>query len=65
MSELSVKYRAISSVIQLDPMANRLLSEAAERSGRSKVQEASMRIKDHLLLFSDIATEGKRFPQEP
>lgn len=65
MSESSVKYRAISSVIQLDPMANRLLSEAAERSGRSKVQEASMRIKDHLLLFSDIATEGKRFPQEP
>lgn len=65
MSESSVKYRAISSVIQLDSMANRLLSEAAERSGRSKVQEASMRIKDHLLLFSDIATEGKRFPQEP
>lgn len=65
MSESSVKYRAISSVIQLDPMANRLLSEAAERSGRSKVQEASMRIKDHLLLFSDIATEGKRFRQEP
>jgi hypothetical protein len=59
---MSGHYKDTSTVVQLSAALNKLLTESAARSGRTKVQEASLRLRDHLLLFSDIATEGKRFP---
>lgn len=59
---MSGNYKDTSTVVQLPANLNKLLTESANRSGRTKVQEASLRLRDHLLLFSDIATEGKRFP---
>ncbi|EPC4028304.1 TraY domain-containing protein [Aeromonas salmonicida] len=58
------KYRETSTVVSLNPESNRLLTESAKRSGRTKVQEASIRLRDHLLHFSEIATEGKRFEEK-
>ncbi|MGL6360001.1 TraY domain-containing protein [Aeromonas hydrophila] len=58
---MSGPYKDTSTVVQLSADLNKLLTEAASRSGRTKVQEASLRLRDHLMLFSDIATEGKRF----
>ncbi len=43
---------------------NKLLTEAAARSGRSKVKEAVLRLADHLQHFPDIATTGKRFGKD-
>lgn len=60
---MSKIYKNTSTVVQLSPEENRLLTESAERSGRTKLQEASIRLKDHLHNFSDIATLGKRFEQ--
>ncbi|MGL4355113.1 MULTISPECIES: TraY domain-containing protein [Aeromonas] len=65
VAEMSQTYRKTSTVVELDARVNQLLTEAARRSGRSKVQEASVRLRDHLLNFSDIATEGKRFLVKP
>ncbi|MGU5694620.1 TraY domain-containing protein [Aeromonas veronii] len=59
---MTISYKGVTTVVQLDSNANRLLTEAAERSGRSKVAEATIRLRDHLKNFEDIAAEGKRFP---
>lgn len=58
---MSGHYKDTSTVVQLSADLNKLLTESASRSGRTKVQEASLRLRDHLMHFSDIATEGKRF----
>lgn len=55
------KYSWVSTVVELTPEMNRLLTQASSRSRRSKTQEASVRLFDHLMHFQDIATEGKRF----
>ncbi|MFT2798513.1 TraY domain-containing protein [Serratia sp. N21D137] len=47
--------------MRLSPNVNRLLTESALRTGRSKTQEALLRLTDHLNNFEDIASEGKRF----
>ncbi|WP_258557416.1 TraY domain-containing protein [Serratia fonticola] len=47
--------------MRLSPNVNRLLTESALRTGRSKTQEALLRLTDHLTNFEDIASEGKRF----
>ncbi|WP_235784873.1 TraY domain-containing protein [Serratia fonticola] len=47
--------------MRLSPNVNRLLTESAIRTGRSKTQEALLRLTDHLINFEDIASEGKRF----
>jgi len=48
-------------VIQLSPLMEQLLGEAAARAKRSYSKEAAVRIEDHLMNFGDIATVGKRF----
>lgn len=55
------EWKSSSTVIELSPEANRLLSQAAIRSGRTKVKEATVRLDDHLKNFPDIAREGRRF----
>lgn len=49
------------AIVDLSPEDNRRLTEAAQRCGRSKRKEASLRLADHLKNFPDIAAEGKRF----
>ncbi|WGM03645.1 TraY domain-containing protein [Arsenophonus nasoniae] len=54
-------FSSVATVVELTPEMNRLLSQAAARSRRSKTQEATIRLFDHLKNFPDIATEGRRF----
>ncbi|MEN3262645.1 TraY domain-containing protein [Sodalis endosymbiont of Spalangia cameroni] len=54
-------WKGRKTVIEMTPEVNRLLTQAAARSGRSKVKEASLRLADHLKSYMDIATEGRRF----
>ncbi|WGL94030.1 TraY domain-containing protein [Arsenophonus nasoniae] len=54
-------FSSVATVVELTPEMNRLLSQAAARSRRSKTQEATIRLFDHLRNFPDIATEGRRF----
>lgn len=55
------QWKAVQLVMRLSPTVNRLLSESAKRTGRSKTQEALLRLTDHLISFEGIASEGKRF----
>lgn len=55
------QWKAVQLVMRLSPNVNRLLTESARRTGRSKTQEALLRLTDHLINFEDIASEGKRF----
>lgn len=55
------QWKEVQLVMRLSPTVNRLLSESARRTGRSKTQEALLRLTDHLISFEDIASEGKRF----
>lgn len=55
------QWKEVQLVMRLSPTVNRLLSESARRTGRSKTQEALLRLTDHLVSFEDIASEGKRF----
>lgn len=41
--------------IRLSPDTNKLLAEAAKRSNRKKLQEALLRLEDHLYRFRSIA----------
>lgn len=52
----SKQYRPVSISFKISARANRYLTEAINRSGRSKLQEARLRLEDHLLRFMDIAT---------
>ncbi|ERK05988.1 MULTISPECIES: TraY domain-containing protein [Serratia] len=54
-------WKSAQTVIDMTPEVNRLLTQAAKRSGRSKVKEATLRLADHLKTVTDIATEGRRF----
>lgn len=51
----------VSINFMLDGIVNKKLSESANRSGRTKRDEAALRLSDHLYRFTDIAAEGKRF----
>lgn len=62
--ELYKGYPSSSVVVVLNPRMNKLLTEASKRSKRAKTQEAAVRLQDHLMNFSDIATTGKRFKKE-
>lgn len=55
------EWKSSSTVVELSSEMNRLLSQAATRSGRTKVKEATIRLEDHLKNFPDIATAGRRF----
>jgi hypothetical protein len=47
--------------LQLGAEVNKLLTLAAKRSGRTKRQEALLRLTDHLQQVQDIAAAGKSF----
>lgn len=53
--------RGVTLTLEINARVNELLSRSAERSGRTKRQEALLRLEDHLNEFVDIAATGKRF----
>jgi len=52
-------YKPVFITIQLSSETNKLLSESAARSHRKKLQEATIRLDDHLMRFHSISEKGK------
>jgi len=48
-------YKKVYVTLNLSEQANKLLTESAKRSNRKKVQEAKLRIEDHLQRFRSIS----------
>lgn len=55
------KFKKVGLTVDVPPDVNRLLTQAAQRSKRTKTMEALVRLEDHLKNFPDIATSGRRF----
>ena len=53
--ELEGIYRDVLISFPVKAHSNRLLSQAAERAGRTKRQEAKLRLHDHLEKFQSIS----------
>ena len=53
--ELNTDYRVVYISFQLSAESNRLLTAAAKRSNRKKVQEAKLRLEDHLKRYRSIS----------
>lgn len=51
-------YKKVFIAFQLSERANRLLSESAKRSNRRKLQEAALRLEDHLNQVFSISHVG-------
>ncbi len=58
MKEEQKNYKPVFITIQLSSEANKLLSESAARSHRKKLQEATIRLDDHLIKFHSISEKG-------
>jgi hypothetical protein len=48
-------YKKVYVTLNLSERHNQLLTESAKRSGRKKVQEAKLRLEDHLQRFRSIS----------
>ena len=55
------KEKGMQVLLRLSPEMTAMLSQAADRSGRSNTKEALVRLEDHLKSFTDLATPGRRF----
>lgn len=53
--ESNINYEKVYITILLSEKANRLLSESCDRSKRKKIQEATLRLEDHLNKFRSIS----------
>ncbi len=53
--ECYAQYKKVYITIQLSHKVNKLLTESSERSHRKKVQEALIRLEDHLNKFRSIS----------
>jgi hypothetical protein len=60
--ESNNNYRKVHITIQLSKSANRLLSESCGRSNRKKIQEATLRLEDHLNKFRSISELNYAIP---
>lgn len=49
------EYGAVFISFEVDAKANKFLTEAASKSGRTKRQEARLRLHDHLHRFASIS----------
>ena len=58
------KFKKVGLTVDISPDVNRLLTQAALRSKRTKTQEALVRLEDHLKNFPDIARPGRRFRED-
>lgn len=55
-SDIDVKgYKPVYVSVRITAEANELLSNAAKRSGRTKTQEAKLRLHDHLERYKCIS----------
>ncbi len=52
-------YESVQVSMKIDSSANKLLTQAAKRSGRSKTQEAKLRLHDHLEKYQSISEMHK------
>lgn len=58
--ELEIEtYRDVLISFPVNSRGNKLLSQAAERAGRTKRQEAKLRLHDHLEKFQSISEVNK------
>ena len=53
------EYRSVFISFEINEKANKFLSEASKRSGRTKKQEAKIRLHDHLEKFLCISELNK------
>ncbi|HHX2613454.1 TPA: TraY domain-containing protein [Legionella pneumophila] len=60
--ESNNNYRKVHITIQLSQSANRLLSESCGRSNRKKIQEATLRLEDHLNKYRSISELDHAIP---
>ncbi|WP_115711848.1 TraY domain-containing protein [Legionella sainthelensi] len=60
--ESNNNYRKVHITIQLSQNANRLLSESCGRSNRKKIQEATLRLEDHLKKYRSISELDHAIP---
>lgn len=56
-------YKKVFITIQISEESNRFLSESAKRSNRKKVQEAKIRLEDHLNRYRSISELNAAVPQ--
>tara|TARA_Y100001968_G_scaffold219856_1_gene202619 strand:- start:2488 stop:2784 length:297 start_codon:yes stop_codon:yes gene_type:complete len=52
-------YKDIFVTIKLSAEGNKLLSESCKRAHRKKLQEATLRLEDHLMRFRSISEKGE------
>ncbi|STX81532.1 conjugal transfer protein TraY [Legionella busanensis] len=57
-----IQYKSVHITIKLSSKENKALSLAAERSGRKKIQEAKLRLEDHLSRFRSISELNQTVP---
>ena len=60
--ESNNNYRKVHITIQLSEDTNRLLSQSCSRSNRKKIQEAALRLEDHLKKFRSISELNHAIP---
>ena len=52
-------YKSVFLTVKLSAEGNKLLTESCERSNRKKIQEATLRLEDHLTRFDSISKLGE------
>ena len=57
-------YKRVMISFEVDAKANKFLTEAASKSGRTKRQEAKLRLHDHLHRFASISELSKAEERE-
>ncbi|HBB6940720.1 TPA: TraY domain-containing protein [Legionella pneumophila] len=57
-------YKKVYITLLLSEESNRLLSESSERSSRKKIQEATLRLEDHLAKYRSISELHVAIPKE-
>ena len=62
--ESNNNYKKVFITIILSEKSNKLLSESSKRSNRKKVQEAKLRLEDHLNKFRSISELDFAIPNQ-
>ena len=52
-------YKDVFVTIKLSAEGNKLLTESCKRAHRKKLQEATLRLEDHLMRFRSISEKGE------
>ena len=63
-SDLERVFRPVKVTCEISERANRLISESSLASKRTKVQEATLRLEDHLEKYTRIASIGTTSDRE-